>query len=146
MSFFPFEKIRSGQKEFMDDVKKTIDSGSILLADASTGIGKTAAVLAPTLEYAVENNKVIFFLTPRHSQHAIVVETIKKINEQPENIRQIIVADIIGKNGCAIRKQLMFCHRRIFLNIAGELKSKANAHFTAILFTIRNIQRLPMPV
>ncbi|MBS3056160.1 MAG: ATP-dependent DNA helicase [Candidatus Aenigmarchaeota archaeon] len=97
MSFFPFEKIRSGQKEFMDDVKKTIDSGSILLADASTGIGKTAAVLAPTLEYAVENNKVIFFLTPRHSQHAIVVETIKKINEQPENIRQIIVADIIGK-------------------------------------------------
>ncbi|MBI5347024.1 MAG: ATP-dependent DNA helicase [Candidatus Aenigmarchaeota archaeon] len=94
MRFFPFDKIRAGQKDFMEDVANCVASGNHLLADAPTGIGKTAAVLVPAMEYAVDNGKVVFFLTSRHSQHRIVIETIKKMNQKGAGI---VAADIIGK-------------------------------------------------
>ena len=64
MTLFPFPNIRSGQKEFILDVESALKNKKHLLAHAPTGIGKTAAVLAPALEYAIENNKRILFLTP----------------------------------------------------------------------------------
>ncbi len=94
MKFFPFEKIRSGQIEFMNDVAQCIASRQHLLADAPTGIGKTAAVLAPAMEYALGSGKAVFFLTSRHAQHRIVIETVRKMKEKGAGIT---VADIIGK-------------------------------------------------
>lgn len=92
---FPHSNIRDGQKEFLDDVYKSVNEGKILLAHAPTGIGKTAAALGGMLDYALKNNKTIFFLTPKHTQHEIVIETLKKIKEK-YNINFTAV-DIIGK-------------------------------------------------
>jgi len=92
---FPYSNIRDGQKEFLDDVYKTVSEGKILLAHAPTGIGKTAAALGGMLNYALKNNRTIFFLTPKHTQHEIVIETLKKIKEK-YNINFTAV-DIIGK-------------------------------------------------
>ncbi|MBI4014599.1 MAG: ATP-dependent DNA helicase [Candidatus Aenigmarchaeota archaeon] len=90
---FPFSSVRPQQKEFMDDVRSAVSSGSHLIANAPTGIGKTAAALSPALEYALENQKTVFFLTPRHSQHVIALETLKKLREKAS----FRVADLIGK-------------------------------------------------
>ncbi|MFN3528118.1 MAG: hypothetical protein ACK4YO_03355, partial [Candidatus Altarchaeaceae archaeon] len=92
---FPYEKIREGQKEFLKDIVDTVNEGKILIAHAPTGIGKTAAVLGGTLKFAIENDKVILFLTPKHTQHLIVIDTLKKIKEK-FNIG-FYVSEIIGK-------------------------------------------------
>ncbi|MBI4019425.1 MAG: ATP-dependent DNA helicase [Candidatus Aenigmarchaeota archaeon] len=90
---FPFSSIRPQQKQFMDDVRHAIEEKKHLIANAPTGLGKTAASLSPALEYALQNGKTIFFLTPRHSQHEIALETLKKLREHAE----FRVADMIGK-------------------------------------------------
>jgi len=56
---------------------------------------KTIAFLAPALTYAKDKNLTLFFLTPKHSQHHIAVETLKQIREK-FNLKFKIV-DFIGK-------------------------------------------------
>lgn len=92
---FPFSYVRDEQKELLEDAVSTINEGKALLAHAPTGIGKTAATLPPALAYALKNGKTIFFLTPKHSQHHIVVETLRKIRDRFG--KKIVAVDIIGK-------------------------------------------------
>lgn len=93
--FFPFPKIRDGQSQLLEAVRNAVQNKKCLLANAPTGIGKTAGVLAPALEYALANNLTVIFLTPRHSQHKIVVDTICEI--QKKTGAKIRATDIIGK-------------------------------------------------
>ena len=95
MNLFPFKRVRGGQKEFLLDVKSAVDDGRHLLAHAPTGIGKTAAVIAPSLERALESNKTVFFLTPKHTQHTIVVDTLKRIKKKFGI--NFVTVDVIGK-------------------------------------------------
>ena len=78
-SLFPFSSVRDSQKQFMDDVLSCIENKQHLIANAPTGLGKTAATLAPAVEYALDHGKTVFFLTPRHTQHQIAIETLKKM-------------------------------------------------------------------
>ncbi len=87
---FPFRKIRHGQKQFMNDSKKTFKNNENLIAHAPTGIGKTAAVLTAAVKHSDEDDK-IFFLTSKQSQHRIAIETIKKM---PDKVTAI---DVISK-------------------------------------------------
>ncbi|MFH1420834.1 MAG: ATP-dependent DNA helicase [Candidatus Aenigmatarchaeota archaeon] len=93
--FFPFSQVREGQKQFMEDVALAVNERKHLLADAPAGIGKTAAVLSATLEYALEHNKTVFFVTPRHSQHRMAIDTLKQIAKTSGT--DITAVDIIGK-------------------------------------------------
>ena len=95
MGLFPFEKVRGGQKEFMQDVEAALEKGSHPVAHAPTGVGKTVAVVAPALSYALENGKTVFFLAPKHTQHTIVVDTLKKITQKTG--KGFVSVDIIGK-------------------------------------------------
>jgi DNA excision repair protein ERCC-2 len=95
MDLFPFSRVRDEQREMIEDVKKVVNDGGALLAQAPTGIGKTAATLPVALAYALENGKTVFFLTPKHSQHHIVVETLKKIKDRYG--KKIVSVDMIGK-------------------------------------------------
>lgn len=99
---FPFSVVREHQKDFLNDVKFAVENSRHLIANAPSGLGKTAASLSPALEYAMENDKVVFFLTPRHSQHQIAIETLKKLRMISSTKFQ--VADIIGKKWlCSIK-------------------------------------------
>ncbi len=98
--YFPHEKIRPIQEEFMNDVWNSLNSKQNLIAHAPTGLGKTAASLAPAIKYAIENNKVIFFLTSRHTQHKIAVETMKLIKRE-KNV-EFNVVDFIGKKSMCL--------------------------------------------
>lgn len=95
MELFPFSNVRAGQKEFMEDVKKCLEERNSLIANAPTGIGKTAATIAPALSYALENGKTVVFLTPKHSQHRIVIDTLRKIHNKFGI--SFNATDIIGK-------------------------------------------------
>jgi DNA excision repair protein ERCC-2 len=95
INLFPHEKIRDGQEQLISDIKQSFLSQKILLAHAPTGLGKTAASLSVALQIALEQKKVIFFLTNRHTQHQIAVDTLKKIRLRSG--KEIKVVDLIGK-------------------------------------------------
>ena len=95
MELFPFTAVRDGQRQFIDDVTMCIRDKKHLIANAPTGIGKTVATLAPALSYALENGKTVLFLTPKHSQHRIAVDTLRKIRQKFG--KEFSCVDIIGK-------------------------------------------------
>ncbi len=92
---FPFESYRKGQDSFIKVVNTALAYKKDVLANVPTGVGKTAATLAPTLKYAIENDKTVIFLTSKHTHHKIAVETLREIKEK-HNV-QFQVADFIGK-------------------------------------------------
>jgi len=101
--FFPFATIRAGQREFMKDVRDTIESGKILIAHAPTGIGKTVAVLVPAVQYALENEKTVFFLTSKRSQHKIAIDTLRQIKESAGPMLNLVAVDITSKQSMCPR-------------------------------------------
>ena len=100
-SFFPFPSVREGQREFMADVKHAVEAGGILVAHAPTGIGKTVAALVPALQYAIENEKTVFFLTSKRSQHKIAIDTLRLIKER--NGLNLTAVDITSKQSMCPR-------------------------------------------
>tara|TARA_Y100000589_G_scaffold60118_1_gene50890 strand:- start:12795 stop:14720 length:1926 start_codon:yes stop_codon:yes gene_type:complete len=87
------------------DGVRALTSGGFLLAAAPTGIGKTAAALASALHSSFDNHispdrANIIFMTGRQSQHKIVVDTVRKINNRiPDGFPKISLVDIIGREG-----------------------------------------------
>ncbi|MFH1722639.1 MAG: ATP-dependent DNA helicase [Candidatus Altiarchaeota archaeon] len=100
--FFPFEQIRKGQKELFSDSQGVLSKAKHLIAHAPTGIGKTVAVLAPALSFSKKSGKTVFFLTPKHTQHVIVVDTLKRIQRKFEI--SFSVVDFIGKQWMCLHK------------------------------------------
>ena len=92
---FPFREPRSYQDQIMIDILKAIKNHEHLLLHAPTGLGKTAGALAPALTAAIKYGHTIFFLTPKHTQHKIAIETLQKIRKKYD--LNFVVADIIGK-------------------------------------------------
>lgn len=97
---FPHDKARPIQEDMVQDVHDALQERKDIIMHAPTGIGKTASALAPALTHAIKNKLTVFFLTSRHTQHHIVVDTLQKIKKK--HGVNIIVSDIIGKKGmCA---------------------------------------------
>ncbi len=69
ISLFPYERLRGGQLDFYNDCRSVATEGRILLANAPTGIGKTAASLSGALEAALPAGRKVLFLTHRNSHH-----------------------------------------------------------------------------
>ncbi|MGV8141110.1 MAG: ATP-dependent DNA helicase [Candidatus Woesearchaeota archaeon] len=95
---FPHKDIREAQDSLIRKIDEVIKHKTNLIVHAPTGLGKTAAALSPALTHIMKKdnkNLTIYFLTSRHTQHKIVVDTLRKINEK-FNLR-IGGASIIGK-------------------------------------------------
>jgi DNA excision repair protein ERCC-2 len=90
---FPYSTIRDGQSELVSDIQKAVERGHTLIAHAPTGLGKTASVLTVALQYALQHKKRVFFLTNRHTQHHIAIETLQLMKEKA----QFSCVDLIGK-------------------------------------------------
>ncbi len=93
--FFPYENIRETQEKFISEILDAFDNKKHILVHAPTGCGKTVSVLSPLMSKTFNKDVTIFFLTPRHSQHRIVIETLRLI-KQKFNIK-ITAVDFIGK-------------------------------------------------
>lgn len=92
---FPYDKIREGQDLLISDLVNCAKANKNMIVHAPTGIGKTAAVFSAALKQAIDGEKTIFFITSKHTQHRIAIETLKEINSK-FNLK-IGVTDIIGK-------------------------------------------------
>ena len=101
--FLAHEEPRPGQLEMIIESIEAMRSNGHHLAAAPTGIGKTAAALAAALQVASESDskKSIMFLTGRQSQHRIVVDTVRKINQR--NSTKISLVDMIGQSNMCIQ-------------------------------------------
>ncbi len=95
---FPFQNIRKGQKQFMDDAEEAFRNENTLIAHAPTGIGKTAAVLPSAVKTKNEDEKILF-LTSKQSQHNIAINTIKNM---PNRVNAI---DVISKKNMCLREE-----------------------------------------
>lgn len=96
--FIAHDTLRDAQKEMVMDGINTLSKQGFLLAAAPTGIGKTAASLASSIEVARNNQNQILFLTGRQSQHKIVIETVRSINSNlDKEISEVKVVDLIGR-------------------------------------------------
>ena len=93
--FFPFETIRGPQQQLLDDMHTIFSDRKILLAQAPTGLGKTACALSAALCEARVSSKKVFFLTNRHTQHRIAIETLQLIKRKMGG--DLVVADLVGK-------------------------------------------------
>lgn len=94
-AFFPYDSIRQEQDQLIQAVESTIKTRQSLVAHAPTGLGKTAAALAPAVEFAIKNEKTVVFLTGRHTQHQIALDTLRAIKTKHD--LDFSVVDLVGK-------------------------------------------------
>ncbi len=124
LGLFPYDEIRDGQKRFTRDVTLAVQSGKHLVAQAPTGIGKTAAALAPALQAALDGKKTVLFLTSRQSQHRIAVETLRKVAET-RGVRFGLV-DLVAKRDMCLRPEAADLHPARFPDFCGrETRTKS---------------------
>ncbi|MCL4396830.1 ATP-dependent DNA helicase [Candidatus Parvarchaeota archaeon] len=100
MISFPFKSMRSGQRDIAEAVEKTVKERGKLIIQASTGMGKTAAVLYAAVKAAKENNLKVLFLTAKHTHQNIVYDTMKRINESSSE--NVSFAGINGKRSMCL--------------------------------------------
>jgi DNA excision repair protein ERCC-2 len=77
---FPHARFRPGQREMAAAVARAAAQGEHLLAEAPTGIGKTAAALFPLLVSALETHRRLFVLTAKTTQQDIYMKTLAAID------------------------------------------------------------------
>jgi len=77
---FPHEKPRRYQDQMITAVESALEKGRHLLVSAPSGIGKTAGALYPAVKYALANDKRVFFVTAKNTQHAQAAETLLRLD------------------------------------------------------------------
>ncbi len=125
--YFPYSNARKIQEDMISDAYSAIRGKKHIIMHAPTGIGKTIAVLAPALPFAVKNNLTIFFLTSRQTQHKIVVDTLRHI-KQKFGIN-FEVADIIGKKWMCLQDSIDTMHAGSFHDYCRDLKEEGTCEF-----------------
>jgi len=124
---FPHEKVRKIQDEMLEEVLSSIKNKKNMIIHAPTGIGKTVSVLAPALSYALKNDLTIFFLTSRHTQHQIAIETLKHIRKKYGN--KFCAADIIGKKWMCLQGGVDALYSNDFADYCKKLREEEKCEF-----------------
>ena len=105
VAFLAHETPRPGQLEMIQDGIRALEKRRFHLAAAPTGIGKTAASLAAALQVASvqPQKKTVFFLTSRQTQHRIVVDTVRSINQRRNGMAPVRLVDMVGQAGMCVQ-------------------------------------------
>ena len=114
---FPFQEIRESQEKLIEDIKSAIDNKKHALIHAPTGLGKTISTLGPALKLALEKNLTVIFVTPKHTQHRIAVETLKDIKNKFDI--DFTAVDFVGK-------KWMCAHEKVESLSSGEFHEFCN--------------------
>ena len=104
ITYFRHEQVRPFQNNLMEDIARTMADGNLLIASASTGLGKTDASLSPAIAHALENNLSVFFLTPKISQHKIAMDVVNGIAKK--HSLDIRAVDMVGRAHCCIDSRM----------------------------------------
>ena len=98
--YFAHQAARDQQDRFMRDAYLSLQDGQSIVAEAPTGLGKTAASLSSALSVmrGKEGVDKLLFLTGRQSQHRIVIDTLRELNRKvPAGTPEVTVVDLIGR-------------------------------------------------
>ncbi len=125
--YFPYEKVREEQQKLVADVAEAVSKEKIFLAHAPTGLGKTVSTLAPALSYAIENGKKVFFLTPKISQHEIVLETANLMNKKFQ--LGVKTVDLVGRKQMCVEPFISRVGAGFYEACAKRKKDKACSYY-----------------
>ncbi|MBN1386672.1 ATP-dependent DNA helicase [Candidatus Woesearchaeota archaeon] len=125
--FFPYEKVRDIQNRMIELVEQSLKSGSNIVVHAPTGLGKTVATLGPALSYSLKHKKTVFFLTSRHTQHRIAIDTLKEIKERFGE--EFFVTDIIGKKWMCLQPGISLLNSHEFREYCRHLREEGTCEF-----------------
>lgn len=77
---FPYPAFRQGQRQLAETLYKAVSTGRCLMAQASTGIGKTLGTLFPLLKAMVPQQlDKLFFLTAKTPGRALALDAMHQI-------------------------------------------------------------------
>ncbi|MFH1641877.1 MAG: ATP-dependent DNA helicase [Nanoarchaeota archaeon] len=126
---FPHSKIRNVQGDLIKEVISALENKKHLIAHAPTGLGKTAATIPACLSFALKNELTVFFLTSRHTQHKLAVDTIKLIKKKYQ--ASIICSDIIGKKFMCAQEAVEILYSNEFADYCKKLREDNKCEFYA---------------
>lgn len=79
---FPFPQFRQGQRQLAETLYKAVSTGRCLMAQASTGIGKTLGTLFPLLKAMVPQQlDKLFFLTAKTPGRALALDALQQVSD-----------------------------------------------------------------
>ena len=90
-SFFPYEKYRTNQEEFIQFVQTSLIQKKNPIVEAATGFGKTISVLSAALPIAEKFGKKIVYCCRTHKQMDRVMEELMEIGKKTEVDRKSVV-------------------------------------------------------
>ncbi|MGM5480856.1 MAG: ATP-dependent DNA helicase [Nanobdellota archaeon] len=126
-ALFPHENVRPIQDEVIKVIADQLESKSNAVIHAPTGLGKTAASLAPALKNALDTGKTVFFLTSRNTQHKIAIETLKEI-KQKHNI-EVKATDFVGKKWMCLQAGVNLLSSSEFTEYCRALREDKKCNF-----------------
>jgi DNA excision repair protein ERCC-2 len=87
---FPYDNMRAGQEEIIKGVKSAIEKSHQLLIQAPTGIGKSMAVIYPSIKaIPVKKIKKIFYLTARTTGRTAAEDAIDLLREKGLKLKSV---------------------------------------------------------
>ena len=86
---FPHAAPRPVQAELIEAVDRAIAQGEVLLAEAPTGSGKTAAALHPAVAAGLRTGRQVVFLTSKTLQQRMAVSALTAMNERAFHTLQV---------------------------------------------------------
>ena len=119
---FPHEEIREIQDAVILKVIEALENKKHLILNAPTGLGKTDATLPATLSFALKNDLTVFFLTSKHTQHKIAIESLRRIKEK-YNV-DFTAVDLIGKKWLCLQENVRTLNSSQFAEYCHSLKEK----------------------
>lgn len=124
---FPHSKVRDVQEDLIKDVVSAIENKEHLIAHAPTGLGKTAATIPMALSFALKKGLTVFFLTSRHTQHKLAIDTVKQIKKEYK--LDIVATDIIGKKWMCIQPAIETFYSSEFAEYCKKLREDKKCDF-----------------
>ncbi len=124
---FPFPILRDEQNKLLLLTDAAIQNKKNLIVHAPTGLGKTAATLSPALAAAIKNELTVLFLTSRHTQHKIAIETLKLIKEGHN--KAFGSASVIGKKWMCLQPGVETLYNSDFVDYCRRLKEEKKCNF-----------------
>jgi Rad3-related DNA helicase len=95
---FPHGTFRSGQRQLAETVYKAVSTGRCLMAQATTGIGKTLGTLFPMLKAMVSQQlDKILFLTAKTPGRQLALEALRQVHaaqpDLPLRVLELVARD-----------------------------------------------------
>ena len=137
---FPHSAPRPVQEPFMRAVDRAVRSREVLVAEAPTGSGKTAAALHPALAAGLESGRQVVFLTSKTLQQKMAVSALTAMNEGSFHTLQVRAKEKMCANDRILCHE-EFCRfarnypeKMARSNILGRLRDSYTHHDPATVF------------